>query len=105
METQMSDQNERRLTINDPVPGDVIQQFRQIREAQSDIGLNLLALERQKIALLAGAKKLDEQHSRMFQALLVERGVEPTTPAELDATTGKLVLMKDRSAPEPPQPS
>lgn len=100
----MNEQNgtgERRLTINDPVPAEVIQQFRQIQTAQADIGLEFLRLEQRKIQLLAASKKLDEQHQRIFQALLVERGVDPAMPAELDGQSGKLVLQVETRPAEP----
>lgn len=85
---------ERRLTINDPVSQETVQQLRQIQSAQADLGLELLRLEQRKIQLLAVAKKLDEQHLRVFQGILVERGVEPSTPAELDGVSGKITLKK-----------
>lgn len=82
----------KQLTIEDPVPKDMVQRFHQIRAAQADCGLELLALEERKIQLLAANKKLREQHDRLFQGLLVERGLSPQTSVELDAETGKLIL-------------
>lgn len=85
---------ERRLTINDPVSQETVQQLRQIQSAQAEIGLELLRLEQRKIQVLAVAKKLDEQHQRVFQGILVERGLEPSTPVELDGVSGKITLKR-----------
>lgn len=90
-----------RLTLDDPVAPETIVALRQIQEAQANIGLEMVALEERKIQLLAGNKKLREQHERLFQSILVERGQHPTTPAELDAKTGKISL---KVPPEPPPP-
>lgn len=95
---------ERRLTINDPVSQETVQQLRQIQAAQADLGLELLRLEQRRIQVLAVAKKLDEQHQRVFQGVLVERGLDPTTPVELDGTSGKITLKKSPDA-EAAQPS
>ncbi len=92
--------SERRLTINDPVSPETVQQLRQIQSAQADLGLELLRLEQRRIQVLAVAKKLDEQHQRVFQGILVERGLDPTTPVELDGTSGKISMKKPPEAPE-----
>ncbi len=104
MENQMKEHDtERRLTINDPVSQETVQQLRQIQSAQADLGLELLRLEQRKIQVLAVAKKLDEQHQRVFQAILVERGLEPSTPVELDGVSGKITLKKAPDAEVQPE--
>lgn len=101
METQMSNQTNgeaQRLTADDPVPAETLQAFSQIRTAQSDLGLQLLDLEDQKIRILAANKKLREQRDRLFHAVLMERGLSPHTPVEIDGKTGRITV---RKAPEP----
>lgn len=99
----MSDQTNgdaRRLTLEDPVPPETLAAFRQIKGAQSEIGLELMALEERKIQLLAGNKKLREQHDRLFHAILMERGLPPQTPVEIDGKSGR-VLVRTPEAPSP----
>lgn len=82
----------KRLTLDDPVSPETIAQFQQLSEATSTVALDLLALEERKIQLLAISKKLREQHDRLFQGILVERGQPPQAPAELDTKTRKILL-------------
>lgn len=100
-EIQNKSNGEKRLTLEDPVSPEIIQSFRQIQEAQTNVAMEMMALEERKIQLLAGNKKLREQHERLFQAILVERGLPPVTPAELDGKTGKIVLKVPAQAPPP----
>lgn len=107
----MSEQNangEKRLTVDDPVSQETIQAFRQIQAAQADVSVELMMLEQRKIQLMAAFKKLQEQHDRTFQGVLVERGLPPNTAAELEGKTGRLILKtppKPQQEPTPqPQP-
>ena len=104
-EIQNKPNGEKRLTLDDPVSPEVIQNFRQIGEAQTNIAMEMVALEERKIQLLAGNKKLREQHERLFQAILVERGQHPQTPAELDGKSGKIVLKVPAESPPPAEPA
>ena len=85
----------RRLTLEDPISRGTLDQFKQIHEARTKIALSLLQLEQNKINLLGAAKRLDEQQRRLFEAALVERGVDPGTAIDIDANTG---LMHRRDA-------
>ncbi len=96
----------KRLTTEDPVSPETLAAFQQILGARQNIAMELMALEQLKIQLLAGNKKLQEQHDRLFQAILVERGLAPQTPAELDAKTGKITVVHvPQSPPEVPLPT
>jgi len=85
----------KRLTPEDPVEREILEQLRELHESRQHIADNLLDLEQSKIQLLASAKRLDDQRSRIFQAILVDRGLPPSLPAEIDARTGKLVMDQD----------
>lgn len=101
----MSDQSNgamKRLTLEDPVPPETFAALQQIQDAQVNIAMEMLHIEKRKVQLLAADKKLTDQNSRLFQAILVERGLPPTTVVELDARTGK-VLVKDKPAPDDPE--
>jgi hypothetical protein len=98
MEIQMNDPKitngeAKRLTLDDPVSPETLSYFQKIMDARAQLGLELLNLEERKITILASNKKLNEQHYRLFQGLLMERGLPPNTQAEVDAHTGKLVVV------------
>lgn len=99
MSTAQEDVPTRRLTSEDPVERAVLDQLRELQDSRLQIAENLLEMEQAKIQLLASAKRLDDQRSRIFQAILVDRGLPPTLPAEIDARSGKLIL--DQAKPEP----
>lgn len=90
--------SEDKLTIDDPVTQEVLDQFLQLANARSQLAERLLEIEQQRIQILAAVKKADDERARLFEAVLVERGVPPTSVAEIDAKTGKITLI------EPNQP-
>lgn len=100
METKMSTESDQnRLTINDPVSKEVLQNFEELDDAHTRIALRLLQLENEKIQLLAAAKRNSEEQKRLFEKVLIERGLSPMTHASLDFDTGKLTLNKDQTPP------
>lgn len=92
----------KRLTADDPVERDVLEQLRELQESRSRIADNLLDLEQSKIQLLASAKRVDDQRGRIFQAILVSRGLSPALSVEIDARSGKLILDDPPPSPSPP---
>ena len=86
----MSD--EQQLTVENPVSREVLAEFQGIRDAQIKLAEQNLLLDREKVRILAASNKLDQQHKRLFETILVDRGLAPDTPVELDASTGKLTL-------------
>lgn len=95
--------DKRRLTSDDPVPPEQIKRFEEIAAARAAVADQMLRMEQDKIYLLASAKQLDDQHKRLFQALLTERGLPPDTAADLDAKTGKLTVKSpEKPAEQPP---
>jgi hypothetical protein len=86
----MSD--EKQLTVENPVSREVLAEFQGIRDAQIKLAEQNLLLDREKVRILAASNKLDQQHKRLFETILVDRGLAPDTPVELDASTGKLTL-------------
>jgi len=95
-----TDADEKRpLTQNDPVDTETLEQFRRLQEARQRFADNLLALEQEKIQLLAAVKKIDDQRNRLFEACCIERGIPPQTTIEVDGRTGKIEILE--GAPEP----
>lgn len=97
----MSDETgeRKKLTVNDPVPPEVIQAFDHIEKARARIAIENMALDQRKIQLLAAAKKVDEQFQKLFDSILVERGLPLDTVVEIDDKTGVLTV---QSPPTPP---
>lgn len=89
-----------RLTLNDPVPDETIKKFEELAEARAAVAEQMLQLEQEKILLLATARQVDQQHRRLFQEVLTERGMAPGTKVDIDVKTGKLTL--DEGAPAEP---
>lgn len=91
------------LTPDDPVSKEGLETIRQLVEARMDVADRLLSMEQDKIALLAAAKRLDDQRLRFFEALLMERGIDPRTQVELDSNTGRIKVLQPTKKPiEPP---
>ena len=88
-----------RLTLDDPVPAETLKQFEQLETANVQLSLRLMMLEKEKVLLLASSKRIDEQHQRLFESVLVERGIAPGTPADIDVKTGKLSIKEPPKKP------
>lgn len=93
--------SEKRLTANDPVSQETLQAFGQLEDAKIRVAMELLTIEQRKIQLLAATKKLDEQHSRLFEAILVERGLPPDTRIDIDVRTGGIKVHNPQNAAPP----
>lgn len=81
-----------KLTINDPVSQEILKQFETLGMAKTDLAHSLLSLEGEKIRLLASARKIEEQLTRLFEACLLERGLPPDATVEIDPKSGKISL-------------
>lgn len=86
---------ERKLTISDPISPEILAEFKQLSEARSILASQLLDIDLTRIKLLAAAKKLVDQNARLFEAMLIERGLSPNTPAEIDPKTGLLTVTSE----------
>lgn len=93
MSDEKANGEKRRLNPEDPVAKEHMTQLAQLREARLAIGQQLLDLEQRKIHLLAVAKRIDDQNQRLFDSLLVDRGLAPGTPIELNGETGKITVL------------
>ena len=105
----MSDQNngqqQRRLTTEDPVSMEQLNRLRLLQESRLDVSDRFMTLEQEKVKLLAAARRIDEEKQRVFEGILLERGLAPDATVEIDAGTGKLKLLSPSSEPAtPPAP-
>lgn len=105
----MSDTTEKpkKLSPEDPVAPETLQQLRQLHEARLHLCERAVDLDQEKIQVLAAVKRLDDQKRRVFEAILVDRGLSPQTQVEIDSRTGKLVSIEQPEphiVPPPEQP-
>ena len=91
----------KRLTIDDPVSPDALQQLGHLFEARGQLCERGIMLDQEKIQVLAAIKRLDDQKTRLFEAILVERDLTPQTQVEIDKRTGKLKLLQPPEQPPP----
>jgi hypothetical protein len=96
----MSDEDRKKLTPSDPVPPEVLHELTSLEEAHYTVGMKLLTLEEDKIGLLAASRQITIQKKRVFEAILMERGMEPTLNVEIDHKTGKINVLDPRPTGE-----
>ena len=100
----MSENGQPRLTVNDPVPADTLSKLRALQDARQDLADRYLSLEQDQVRILAASRRVDDERQRVFDGLLMERGLAPQTKVEIDANTGKITLF-DVPAPDQPVPA
>jgi hypothetical protein len=82
---------EKQLTMKDPVSEETFEQLVTLRDAKQQMALKLLELKNEEIQILAAAKRTDMQSRRLFEQILVERGLDPASEVFIDAKTRQLV--------------
>ncbi len=101
----MSDTSEnKRLSPEDPVDEATLVALARLRDVRLTLGAQLMDLELQKIQLLSSVKRIDEQNQRMFDEILVSRGLPPGTAVELDGPSGRLKVIRPEPAEAPATP-
>ncbi len=90
---QMSDQtqtesNQPKLTLADPVDAETLRKFQQLQLSRTQVADNLLNLEQDKIRLMRAASNIETERQRLFENILLVRGLPPNFPVEIDAKTG-----------------
>jgi hypothetical protein len=87
----MSDQtesNQPKLTIADPVDVETLTKFQQLQGSRLQVAESLLNLEQDKIRLIRAASNIEAERQRLFEGVLLARGLSPNFPVEIDAKTG-----------------
>lgn len=94
-----------RLTQTDPVSQDQLKRLQLLQESHTDIAVRFLTLENEKVKLLAASRRLDDEKQRIFESILIERGLAPDVPVEIDATNGQIRVLSNTAEPaQPPAP-
>lgn len=89
----------KKLSVNDPVDAVSRKRLEDLAAARYEFGERLLELEQEKVKLLVAANRVDEERGRLFEKLLVDRGLSPTTPVEIEAQTGAIKLLRPTPMP------
>lgn len=92
-------QQQQRLTPDDPVSPDQLNRLRLLQESHQDIADRFITLEKEKVKLLAASRRIDDEKQRVFQGILMERGLAPDAEVEIDAGNGKLKVVSNTSEP------
>lgn len=85
----------KRLTREDPVEPELLTKLGELEQARNQIGGELLDVEQAKVRLLAAAHQLDQQRHRLFEKVLMDRGLSPKAVAEIDAKTGRIIVHRE----------
>jgi len=101
----MSDeQQSKRLTPDDPLSREEMAQLDLLEDAYQQVGRRMLDIELEKVQILAAGRRLRGQRMELFDNILVNRGLDPKTPCEVDPRTHRLhVLASPKEESEVPQ--
>lgn len=88
----------KKLTPDDPVSAEILKKFSDLEEARNSVAIQLLMVEQSRIRFLAVAHQIDEQKQRLFEQILVERGLPPTAQVEINGKTGALRVLEPPKA-------
>lgn len=91
----------KRLTIEDPIEPEILAKFSELENTRMRIGGQMLDLRSEEVRLMVAARRIDEEKQRLFDKVLVDRGLSPTTPVEINAETGRISLMAEAPQPTP----
>lgn len=81
-----------KLSIKDPVEPEIIEKFRLLENARSECANNMLNLEQERVRILRVANSIDSERKKLFEAILIDRGISPAHPASIDGKTGLVKL-------------
>lgn len=103
--------DEPKLTIDSPVPQETLVKFQQLQGARLQVAERFLDIENEKVRLLRAAANIELERSKLFEGLLVERGLAPNFPVEIDGATGLIkplenpmeAAIRQAGAPSGPQ--
>lgn len=91
-----------KLTINDPVDAETMKKLGELHEARLKIADRVVDLESEKIRLMVAIRQVDIEKNRIFEKILVDRGLPPGFPVNVDGSTGKIQTL---SAPPGESPA
>lgn len=91
----------RRLTPEDSVDPETLKALEELANRRLQVADRVLDLEQEKVAALMAARDLDRQRTKIFEKVLIDRGISPTTPVEIDGKTGKIIPVMSPGQEQP----
>jgi hypothetical protein len=88
------------VPVETPVQKESLDRLRDMEITRTRLGHQLIDLENEKISILAAARRIDDERNKLFQVLLMERGLAPNTPASIDPETGVLTVLQQKPPTE-----
>jgi len=82
----------KRLSAEDPVDKATLDKLAELENARFQIGGQLLEIEQERVRLLAAAHQVDQQRQRLFEKVLLDRGLPPNAGVEINSSTGILKI-------------
>lgn len=92
MDTQIEEEK-KRLTPEDPVDEETRARFASLQDARLRIGDRLLDIELEKVKLFRSASTIDNDRQKLFERILIERGIAPNQPVTIDSSTGQIKII------------
>lgn len=89
-----------RLTVNDPVDKDTLARFAELERVYDNACRELMELKRHEVTLVATTSRVDAERTRLFEKVLIDRGLAPNTKIEIEGETGKLLIHTPQQAPQ-----
>jgi hypothetical protein len=101
MDPMSENGNTKRLSVNDPIDQETLGKFGELETARMRLGMQLLDVEDERVKILVSSRRVDEEKQKLFEKVLMERGLPPTTPVEIEASTGLIKVVPMPGAPQP----
>jgi len=87
----MSDeQTTQKLTLENPVDAETLKKLSELRDSRLRIGDQILDLESEKVRLMVAVRQIDAEKQRVFEKILMDRGLPPSFPLEINGETGEI---------------
>jgi len=90
MTTPANQPPEKKLTLDDPVDPETLGKFSNLQQARMQCAERLLDLEQERVRVLRAAASVDAERQKIFEGVLLSRGLPPNFPVTIDAQTGKM---------------
>ena len=72
----------KKLTLEDPVDPETLKKLAELRDARLRIADQLLDLENDRVRMMVAVRQLDGEKNRVFEKILVDRGLPPGVPRQ-----------------------
>jgi hypothetical protein len=92
MDTQI-EQEKKRLTVEDPIDEETRSKFLSLQDSRLRVGNRLLDLELERVRLIRTASTVDNERQKLFESILIERGLSPSQPITIDSDTGQITVI------------